>query len=76
LLLPHVLLAVFLEVLDQDVVVVHEEVTQLKDWLLVVGLLLNEIPQFLVQTLENGHDLLEELGSIVLVMRKEGNQIC
>lgn len=68
MLFYQVVLAVLLEVLDQEVVVCHKQVAQLQNGLLVVGLLLNEVPQFLVEALEDGHNFLEEFRVVLVVI--------
>lgn len=68
MLLRQVVLAVLLEVFDQEVVVGHEEVTQLQNGLLVVGLFLDEVAEFLVEALEDGHDFFEEFGVVLVVV--------
>lgn len=68
MLLDEVVPAVVLEVLDQEVVVGHEEVAELQDGFLVVGLLLDEVAQLLVEALEDGHHFLEELRAVLVVI--------
>ena len=47
----------------------------MKNGRLVVGLFLDEIPQFFIQFSEDTDDILEELGAIIVIMGKEFHKL-